>query len=49
LAGDGTWMIVEPLIGPTADDLERVVGAAGFGAFRPVAQTPFNIVYEVRR
>ncbi len=48
LADDGTWMIMEPLVGLTADDLNRIIGDAGFGAFRPVAQTPFNVVYEVR-
>jgi hypothetical protein len=29
--------------------MRRIATDAGFGAFRRVAETPFNIVYEARR
>ncbi|MEV6281805.1 class I SAM-dependent methyltransferase [Kribbella sp. NPDC051770] len=86
LAGDGTWMIVEPMAGDHVEDnlnpvgrayygfstllctpaslsqevglglgtqagparIRDVVTAAGFTRFRVAAQTPFNLVYEVR-
>ena len=86
LAGDGTWLIVEPIAGDrveqnlnpvgrayyafstflcTPNSLSQDVGlalgaqagearikdvatAGGFTRFRRVAETPFNVVYEVR-
>jgi hypothetical protein len=44
LAPDGTLLLVEPAAGGRR--LREVVTAAGFGRFRHVAQTPFNLVYE---
>ena len=48
LAPDGTFLLVEPYAGWAFDGLREVVTAAGFGRFRRVAQTPFNLVYEAR-
>jgi hypothetical protein len=42
LRRDGTWMIVEPNAG------DRVEDTGGFARFRRVAETPFNLVCEVR-
>jgi SAM-dependent methyltransferase len=86
LAGDGTWMIVEPVAGDGVEDnlnpvgrafyafstllctpcslsqevglalgaqagqarIGDIVTGAGFGHFRRVAETPFNMVFEAR-
>jgi SAM-dependent methyltransferase len=45
LAPDGTLLLVEPA---GEQRLRQVASAAGFGHFRRVAQTPFNLVYEAR-
>ncbi len=42
LGPDGTWMIGEPNAG------DRVEDTGGFARFRRVAETPFNLVCEVR-
>jgi hypothetical protein len=39
-------LLVEPYGGERR--LREVVTAAGFGRFRRIAQTPFNLVYEAR-
>jgi ubiquinone/menaquinone biosynthesis C-methylase UbiE len=55
LAPDGTWMIVEPANGAQRVALgaqariRKVVEAVGFGRFRAVAETPFNLVFEARQ
>jgi SAM-dependent methyltransferase len=48
LAPDGTLLLVEPYAGDRLEDDLTPVGRAGFGHFRRVAQTPFNLVYEAR-
>ena len=45
---DGTFLLVEPYAGDRLEDNLTPVGRAGFGHFRRVAQTPFNLVYEAR-
>jgi 2-polyprenyl-3-methyl-5-hydroxy-6-metoxy-1,4-benzoquinol methylase len=47
LAPDGTLLLVEPY-GGEQGLRQQVASAAGFGHFRRVAQTPFNLVYEAR-
>ena len=44
LRPDGTWMIGEPNAGRRSD----VVETGGFARFRRVAETPFNLAFEVR-
>ena len=46
LAPDGTWMVVEPQAGE--EPIRRLAADAGYTRFRRAAETPFNIVYEVR-
>jgi hypothetical protein len=51
LKPDGTGMIVEPNAGDRVEDNLNPVGRAyygGFARFRRVAETPFNLVFEVR-
>jgi len=46
LVPDGTVLLVAPYAGDRR--LRQVASAAGFGRFRRVAQTPFNVIYEAR-
>ena len=46
LRPDGTWMIGEPNAGDAR--IRDVVQTGGFTRFRRVAETPFNLVFEVR-
>jgi len=47
LEPDGTWLVVEPFAAGEAV-IRRLTADAGFTRFRRAAETPFNLVDEVR-